>query len=77
VVQAASTLLAGRGVDLVVTNQSDADWGAAFRRAGYLRGPSNFIFAASRTLARRLTPFDVQTSRMHVNRSDGEGPTHL
>lgn len=77
VVQAASAVLAERRVDLIVSNQSHAAWGAAFRRSGYLRGPSNFIFAASRKLAERLVPFDVQTARMHVVRGDGEGPTHL
>jgi hypothetical protein len=77
VVEAATAFLAGSGVDLVVSNQAQAVWGAAFRKSGYLRGPSNFIFAASRKLAERLAPFDVQTARMHVNRGDGEGPTHL
>jgi hypothetical protein len=77
VARAAVEFLAGRGVDLIVSNQSAAAWRAAFRRAGCLRGPSNFIFAASRTLSERLAPFDVLTTRMHVNRGDGEGPTHL
>lgn len=77
VVQVASALLAERRVDLIVSNQSHAAWGAAFRRSGYLRGPSNFIFAASRKLAELLVPFDVQIERMHVARGDGEGPSHL
>jgi hypothetical protein len=77
VAQAATRMLEARGVDLVVSNQADRTWGAALGCAGYLRGPSNFIFAASRALARRLKPFDVHAPRMHVNRSDGEGPTHL
>jgi hypothetical protein len=74
---AATRFLEARGVDLVVSNQADPAWGAALRRAGWLRGPSNFILAASRALARGLRPFDVDTARMHVNRGDGEGPTHL
>jgi hypothetical protein len=77
VAQAAARFLMRAGVDLMVTNQSHAAWRAAFARAGWLRGPSNFIFAASRKLARRLHPFEEQTARMHVNRGDGEGPTHL
>jgi hypothetical protein len=77
VAQAATRMLEARGVDLIVSNQADRAWGSALRRAGWLRGPSNFIFAASRALARGLRPFDVSITRMHVNRSDGEGPTHL
>jgi hypothetical protein len=77
VAQAATHFLMDRGVDLIVTNQSHRDWGAAFRRAGHLPGPSNFIFAASRKLAAQLSPFDEQTARMHLLRGDGEGPSHL
>jgi hypothetical protein len=77
VARAATRLLEARGVDLIVSNQADGAWRSALSRAGWLRGPSNFIFAASRALARELRPSDVQTARMHVNRGDGEGPTHL
>jgi hypothetical protein len=77
VAQAATAFLMGRGVDLIVTNQSHRAWGAACRRAGYLPGPSNFVFAASRKLAAQLTPFEEQSARMHLLRGDGEGPSHL
>lgn len=77
VAQAASAFLAKSGVDLIVTNQSHSAWCAAFRRSGFLQGPSNFIFGASRKLAERLAPFDLQKARMHFNRGDGEGPSHL
>lgn len=77
VARAATRELEARGVDLIVSNQADRAWGSALLRSGWLRGPSNFIFAASRALARELRPFGVDTARMHVNRGDGEGPTHL
>jgi hypothetical protein len=77
VAQAATRELESRGVDLIVSNQADRAWGCALGRAGWLRGPSNFIFAASRALSRELRPFGVDTARIHVNRGDGEGPTHL
>jgi len=48
-------------------------WGAAFKAAGYLPGPSNFIFAASKKLAELLAPFDEVRPRMLLTRADGDG----
>ncbi len=78
VAQAATRFLEERGVDLVVSNQSHRAWRGALRRAGFLRGPSNFVFAASKPLARAIgggprLPLDA----IHMTRGDGEGPTHL
>ena len=50
---------------------------AALERAGFLRGPSNFIFAASKNLAKLLEPFDSAKDEIHINRGDGDGPIHL
>ena len=66
-----------RGVDLIVSNQSHQAWGAALRAAGFLKGPSNFLFAASPQLAARLDPFDAHQQELHFNRGDGDGPIHL
>ncbi len=77
VTHAATRLLEQRGVDLIVSNQSHAAWSTALRRAGFLAGPSNFIFAASKELAEVLRPFDVTMPETHINRGDGDGPIHL
>jgi hypothetical protein len=69
--------LTARGVDLVVSNQSHRAWGDALRRAGFLTGPSNFLFAASPQLAARLEPFEANENELHFNRGDGDGPIHL
>jgi hypothetical protein len=66
-----------RGVDLVVSNQSHRAWGDALRLAGFLVGPSNYLFAASPQLAARLDPFDAHRTELHFNRGDGDGPIHL
>lgn len=66
-----------RGVDLIVTNQSHQAWGEAMRAAGFLQGPSNFLFATSPQLAARLAPLDPQGRAMHFTRGDGDGPIHL
>ena len=77
VIRAATALLESRGVDLIVSNQSHAAWCHGFRRAGFLRGPSNFIFASSRQLAARLRQAGVPNHGLRLNRGDGDGPINL
>jgi len=73
VVRAATVTLERHGFDLILSNQSHGAWGAAFDAAGYLLGPSNFIFAASKKLAELLAPFEESRPRMHLTRADGDG----
>jgi hypothetical protein len=73
VVQAATRALERSGMDLIVSNQSHAAWGDAFRRSGFLAGPSNFIFAASKALTAILEPLEQNRPRMHITRADGDG----
>lgn len=63
-----------RGVDLIISNQSHPAWGAALRRAGFLEGPTNCIFAAAKTLAQRIRAVDPYAQEMHLNRGDGDWP---
>lgn len=77
VVQSATEFLQGRGVDLIVSSQSHAAWTAALSSTGFLPGPSNFIFAASRPLAELLAPFDETRDQIFLNRGDGDGPVNL
>lgn len=77
VVHAAAKVLDARGADLVISNQGDHAWGAACRANGFFEGPSNFIFAASRKLADKLKPLDVNQWHMHMTRGDGAGPINL
>ena len=73
---AATDFLANRGVDLIVTNQSMKCWTEAFNRSGYLNGPSNFIFAASKKLAHSMDGV-IDSQEYFVTRGDGDGPIHL
>jgi hypothetical protein len=73
VVRGATQTLERQGFDLVLSNQSHEAWGEAFKAAGYLTGPSNFIFAASKKLAGLLAPFEEVRPRMHLTRADGDG----
>jgi hypothetical protein len=66
--------LAGGGADLVVTNQSHDEWIEAFRRAGFLSGPSNYLFAMSKLLSGGV---GSGFGRIHVTRGDGDGRIHL
>jgi len=73
VVRFATETLERQGFDLILSNQSHQAWGEAFKAAGYLAGPSNFIFAASKKLAELLAPFEEVRPRMHLTRADGDG----
>jgi len=73
VVRGATKTLERQGFDLILSNQSHRGWSEAFQAAGYLPGPSNFIFAASKKLAELLAPFEEVRPRMHLTRADGDG----
>ena len=77
VVGCATRALEERGADLIVTNQSHAAWCAAMKPAGYLRGPSNFLFATSPSLTAMLAQQGVGAGDLHMNRGDGDGPVNL
>ena len=77
VVAAAADYLRRRGVDLIVSNQAHQAWVRGLESAGFLDGPSNFLFAGSRELSAALEPFEASMDRAHLNRGDGDGPIHL
>jgi hypothetical protein len=77
VVRAATRVLEARGVDLIVSNQSHAVWCTALQSAGFLQGPSNFRFAASRELTKLLDPLPTTMAHIHLTRGDGAGPVNL
>jgi hypothetical protein len=77
VVAHATRFLEELGVDLIVSNQSHAAWSAALAAAGYLRGPSNFIFSTSKELTNLLASARIGSEGVHFNRGDGDGPINL
>ena len=58
---------------MIVSNQTHDAWCRALENSGFLKGGSNFVFAASKKLGELLQPFDQQKSRMHLTRGDGDG----
>jgi hypothetical protein len=50
---------------------------AAFRRAGYLSGPSNYILALSPALTAAVRGEADGEARIHVTRGDADGRIHL
>ena len=77
VIRAAAQHLKSLGVDIIVSNQLDAAWGGALKNCGFLRGPSNFLFGASKGLVQRLQPLSARLSSIHMTRGDGDGPINL
>jgi hypothetical protein len=77
VARAATRTLEGRGVDLMIVNHAHAAWVSAFRRSGYLHGPSNYGLALSPALATAVRAAPDGEARMHVTRGDADGRVHL
>ena len=69
--------LAAEGADLVLVNHSHKAWMEAFRSAGFLAGPSNYMLAISKKLRDALQSTPDGESRVHVTRGDGDGRIHL
>jgi hypothetical protein len=69
----ATRWLTRAGADLVITNQIHPAWRAPLRGLGFLRGPSNFVFAYSKGMENRLEEHAVGED-LFLNRGDCDGP---
>jgi hypothetical protein len=69
--------LAAQGADLVLVNHSHAGWTGAFREAGFLSGPSNYMLAMSKKLAEAVHSSPGGEAQVHITRGDGDGRIHL
>ncbi len=72
VIAAATRALEEHDVDMIASNQSHQAWIAGLKGAGFLRGPSNYIFAASPKLSEWMQPFDAAFPLSHLTRGDGD-----
>jgi hypothetical protein len=73
VMVAAARALEDRGVDLLLSNQSHPAWCQGLKMAGFVEGPSNFFFVASKALTELLNEIDPAGTKIHLNRADGDG----
>jgi hypothetical protein len=69
--------MASQGADLVVVNHSHSEWVKAFRSAGFLSGPSNYLLAMTKRLTEMVFSVSDGEERIHVTRGDGDGRIHL
>src|SRR5437660_8511311 len=74
VIRASTHALAQRGVDLIISNQSHRAWRRALSDAGFLRGPSSWLFAPAPALAALVAAVDPAGHAVHLNRGDGDWP---
>ncbi len=72
VIWAATQAVESAGVGLIISNHSHVAWSAALSRCGFLRVPSNYVFAASPEF-RKLIPLDQALPSAHLNRSGADG----
>jgi len=77
VIEQARSLLVRQGADLLVSNQSHHAWCAGLKACGFVSAPSNFIFASSKALSRRIEEKRIHANDIHLNRGDGDGPINL
>ncbi len=77
VIQACVDFLEERGVDLTVSNQTHSSWCAAFKNAGFIQGPSDFVLASSKKLSEVVGTLEKNFGRIHLTRGDGDGPLRL
>ena len=77
VISLATTWLADRKVDLIISNQSDPRWVEGLRRSGYLEAPSNYLFAAAPELLKEIATLDPALQRVHLTRGDGDAAYNL
>jgi hypothetical protein len=70
-------MMGSQGADLVLVNHSHAAWVWAFRSAGFLSGPSNYMLAMSKRLTELVRSGQDGEERVHVTRGDGDGRIHL
>jgi len=73
ILAAAVGFLKGQNADIATCNHSHASWVSAMDKAGFLTGPSNFIFAAPRALTAILSPFETYQTQLFFTRADGDG----
>ena len=77
VILCAANYLEKEGVDIIISNQSHHSWCSALKKTGFIKGPSNFYFVASKKLSKQIRSIEVNILNSHLNRSDCDGPIHL
>jgi hypothetical protein len=74
IIKKTEEILKKKGADLIVTNQSHIGWRKALKINSFINGPSNFIFATSVNLTKKL---GKNKDFIHLTRGDGDGPINL
>jgi hypothetical protein len=74
--RAVASHLEQSGADVAIANHSHFLWTLAFRKAGFLRSPSNYLLATSKPLSAAILAGGGE-QRIHLTRGDGDGRIHL
>lgn len=77
IIAAATRFLAGRGVDIICSNQSHPAWTAAFEAADFFLLQDRRLVAASPALQEAMEPFEETKQGLHLTNLDGHGPHAL
>jgi len=74
IIKKTEEILKKKGSDIIVSNQSHIYWKNALKMNSFINGPSNFIFASSVRLTKKL---GNNKDFIHITRGDGDGPINL
>ena len=77
IISCATNYLKNCNVDIIVSNHSHFSWNKSFEQIGYIQGPSNYLFAASKELCKEIEPFNENSDQFFFMRGDGDGPINL
>jgi hypothetical protein len=73
VLAAGCRALIGAGADLLVTNQMYPSWQRPLRYLGFVKRPTNFLFAYSKPMGARVAA-ELASGDVFLNRGDCDGP---
>lgn len=76
VIRTVSKTLQRAGADLIISNQSHSVWQGAFRRAGFLEGPTNYCLGISKPISDAIQSGAGQAA-IYYTRGDSDGRMHL
>lgn len=77
VVRAAKNYLCGKGVDLIISNQTHPAWIKGFEGNGFLCFANMRFMACSPALSEALSPHDSVLKGLHMTNLDGHGPHQM
>ena len=72
-----TSYLKKKNVDIIIVNHSHEFWRDSIKKYSFIKGPSNYLIALSKKLAKLLEINNVSKDEIFIMRADGDGPINL